>query len=101
MSSLLADASAEDDDLCISSVYAIKTQAATGRTLPANLVVLDCLGPSLCGRDVISKLNLLDAEVAFVSAHRDNQELESLLSNFQDLFEPGLGAIEGPPCIST
>lgn len=29
MSSLLADASAEDDDLCISSVYAIKSQAAT------------------------------------------------------------------------
>ncbi|XP_029849569.2 uncharacterized protein LOC115331590 isoform X1 [Ixodes scapularis] len=170
MSSLLADASAEDDDLCISSVYAIKSQAATvclvqpvrkklcwggidvsmeidtgspvcviprnvylqcrnrwpslakselrlncylgklpilgelhldvafqGRTVPANLVVLDCLGPSLCGRDVINKLNLLGAEVASVSAHRDHQDLESLLSDFQDLFEPGLGAIEGPP----
>ncbi|XP_040064666.2 uncharacterized protein LOC120838707, partial [Ixodes scapularis] len=61
-------------------------------TVPAPLVVVNCPGPSLCGRDVIGKLNTLDPLVSSVVAG-STRELEDLLLQFQDLFEPGLGTI--------
>ncbi|XP_064487305.1 uncharacterized protein K02A2.6-like [Ornithodoros turicata] len=71
-------------------------------TVEAAVTVLDCEGPSLCGRDLIQKLNLQGIPVLSLSGLREStsqqsQGLQAFLREFGDLFTPGLGLIKGPP----
>ncbi|XP_064462962.1 uncharacterized protein LOC135373828 [Ornithodoros turicata] len=73
-----------------------------GETVEAAVTVLDCEGPSLCGRYLIQKLNLQGIPVLSLSGLREStsqqsQGLQALLREFGDLFTPGLGLIKGPP----
>ncbi|XP_070387200.1 uncharacterized protein [Dermacentor albipictus] len=75
-----------------------------GKTLDATLTVLQCDGPNLCGRDVISAfersgrpvLSILGEETSGEQNVPDSTLVSALLEEFGDLFTPGLGLIDGP-----
>ncbi|XP_049525590.1 uncharacterized protein LOC125946427 [Dermacentor silvarum] len=68
------------------------------------LIVLDCAGPSLCGRDLITALSNMGVTIGQLTApelpaatrsfaHRVN----SMLADYEDVFSADLGLIKGPP----
>ncbi|KAK8783048.1 hypothetical protein V5799_015611 [Amblyomma americanum] len=66
----------------------------------AELYVVQCPGPSLCGRDVIQKLHLLpDQEVGTILTPdcEMSSVTEQLKEKFKDLFGLGTGLMKGPP----
>lgn len=66
----------------------------------AELYVVQCPGPTLCGRDMIQKLHLLpDQEVGTILTldSKISSVTEQLKEKFKDLFEPGTGLMKGPP----
>ncbi|XP_075534013.1 uncharacterized protein LOC142567699 [Dermacentor variabilis] len=74
-----------------------------GVTVECALTVLDCAGPSLCGRDLIQRLNSAGAPVvSFVensAATHDSSEssVNSIFNDYNDVFSEELGLIKGPP----
>ncbi|XP_037290511.2 uncharacterized protein LOC119185683 [Rhipicephalus microplus] len=72
-------------------------------TIQAELFVIDCPGPMLCGRDTIRSFNtagvpvLTGNEVACVQAENADRMVETMLSKYSDVFPPGLGLLRGPP----
>ncbi|XP_075550253.1 uncharacterized protein LOC142583647 [Dermacentor variabilis] len=74
-----------------------------GVTVECALTVLDCAGPSLCGRDLIQRLNSAGAPVvSFVensAATNDSSEssVNSIFNDYNDVFSEELGLIKGPP----
>ncbi|KAK8767019.1 hypothetical protein V5799_006200 [Amblyomma americanum] len=66
----------------------------------AELYVVQCPGPSLCGRDVIQKLHLLpDQEVGTILTPdcEISSVTEQLKEKFKDLFELGTRLMKEPP----
>ncbi|XP_075539754.1 uncharacterized protein LOC142574591 [Dermacentor variabilis] len=74
-----------------------------GVTVKCALTVLDCAGPSLCGRDLIQRLNSAGAPVvSFLensAATNDSSEssVNSIFNDYNDVFSEELGLIKGPP----
>ncbi|XP_077542631.1 uncharacterized protein LOC144155199 isoform X2 [Haemaphysalis longicornis] len=73
-------------------------------SVPCPLIVLDCAGPSLCGRDLIASLDKtgvpigdLTAPNLTTSAEPSDNMLNRLLGEFEDVFSTDLGLIKGPP----
>lgn len=74
-----------------------------GVDVDCSLTVLDCSGPSLCGRDLLAKLK--DAGMSILqwaghdSAAPDPKCSSSvnIFSDYQDVFSRDLGVIKGPP----
>nr|XP_037284101.1 uncharacterized protein K02A2.6-like [Rhipicephalus microplus] len=71
-------------------------------TVDCDLVVLDCEGPSLCGRDLLQMLETQGAPLLHIASLSSDGKLESrtaapVLEQYADLFAEGLGAIKGPP----
>ncbi|XP_072141799.1 uncharacterized protein [Dermacentor andersoni] len=74
-----------------------------GVTVECALTVLECAGPSLCGRDLNQRLNSAGAPVvSFVensAATNDSSEssVNSIFIDYNDVFFEELGLIKGPP----
>ncbi|XP_049270340.1 uncharacterized protein LOC125757993 [Rhipicephalus sanguineus] len=73
-----------------------------GTTVQCTLTVLDCDGPSLCGRDLLKKLT--DERIQVLNVYpqpsRSSQAQEVILKLLQknaDLFTEGTGLMKGPP----
>nr|XP_037276229.1 uncharacterized protein LOC119169216 [Rhipicephalus microplus] len=73
-------------------------------SVPCPLIVLDCAGPSLCGRDLIALLSKTSVPIGDLtepdptaSAEPSDPMLNRLLSEFEDVFSTDLGLIKGPP----
>lgn len=67
-----------------------------------NLIVLDCEGPLLCGRDLLQKLQEQGAAVLHVAAPPLGASPESppapaVLDRYSDLCTEGVGLMKGPP----
>lgn len=70
------------------------------RTVTAPVTVLRQSGPCLCGRDLIQKLNNLGVPVLSLSSsasHEGGLNLEPILTDYSDVFEPELGLFKVPP----
>ncbi|XP_037528470.1 uncharacterized protein LOC119405702 [Rhipicephalus sanguineus] len=73
-------------------------------SVDCSLVVLDCPGPSLCGRDLLILLEQAGAPVVRV-AHEDeatairakHHSVNALRHTYEDVFSETLGLIKGPP----
>ncbi|XP_037508363.2 uncharacterized protein LOC119384143 [Rhipicephalus sanguineus] len=74
-----------------------------GATVECALTVLDCAGPSLCGRDLIQLLNVAGVPVVCVAGVSEPTEqtgkssVNSIFNDFHDVFSEELGLITGPP----
>ncbi|XP_049271651.1 uncharacterized protein K02A2.6-like [Rhipicephalus sanguineus] len=74
-----------------------------GATVECALTVLDCAGPSLCGRDLIQLLNVAGVPVVCVAGVLEPTEqtgkssVNSIFNDFHDVFSEELGLITGPP----
>lgn len=73
-----------------------------GTTVQCTLTVLDCEGPSLCGRDLLKKLTDECIQVlnVYPQPSRSSQAQEvipKLLQKNADLFTEGTGLMKGPP----
>ncbi|XP_077544530.1 uncharacterized protein LOC144157052 [Haemaphysalis longicornis] len=73
-------------------------------SVPCPLIVLDCAGPSLCGRDLIALLDKTGVPIGHLtapdlttSAEPSDNMLNRLLGEFEDVFSTDLGLIKGPP----
>lgn len=71
-------------------------------TVDCNLVVLNCEGPSLCGRDLLQKLEIQGAPLLHIVSQSAEVKLESqgaalVMGRYADLFTDGVGLIKGPP----
>ncbi|XP_037565796.2 uncharacterized protein LOC119445607 [Dermacentor silvarum] len=73
-------------------------------TVECALVVLDCPGPSLCGRDLIFLLSDAGSPVLSLSAKpltaqpsTTTQVTADVFAEFPDVFSSDLGLIKGPP----
>lgn len=88
----------------------LRLQVSFGsRTVGGVLAVLDCPGPNLCGRDLISAFNRLGVPVLHSTAGREdkllhvtsagsgNGDVKRCLKEYEDLFKPGLGLLKGQP----
>ncbi|XP_037528675.1 uncharacterized protein K02A2.6-like [Rhipicephalus sanguineus] len=81
------------------------TARCDGKDRQGTVVVVDSLGPSLCGRDTIKAFNEIGvpmltnvvASVQPIKFNGPNTGLEALLSEYADVFAPGLGLCKGPP----
>ncbi|KAK8771294.1 hypothetical protein V5799_025462 [Amblyomma americanum] len=81
------------------------TATCDGKGIPGTVVVVDSVGPSLCGRDTIKAFNeagvamlsRVVASVQPVEIKADSTELQELLNEYADVFAPGLGVCKGPP----
>ena len=75
----------------------------SGATIQAELFVIDCPGPMLCGRDTIRSFNMAGVpvltgnDVACVQAENADRMVETMLSKYSDVFAPDLGLLRGPP----
>ncbi|XP_077519830.1 uncharacterized protein LOC144129558 [Amblyomma americanum] len=69
------------------------------------LMVFDCEGPSLCGRDLLTLqdnagapvLHLTPACGATETSETDTCKIKSIFSDYQDVFTTELGLMKGPP----
>lgn len=77
-----------------------------GHTVGGVLAVLDCPGPNLCGRDLISAFNSLGVPVLHSTSGSEdkllhvtsgNRDVRRCLDEYADLFQPGLGLLKGHP----
>ncbi|XP_049276050.1 uncharacterized protein K02A2.6-like [Rhipicephalus sanguineus] len=81
----------------------VKMQASyKSATVDCDLVVLDCEGPSLCGRDLLQMLETQGAPLLHIASLSSDGKLESrtaapVMQQYADLFAEGLGTIKGPP----
>ncbi|XP_070385603.1 uncharacterized protein [Dermacentor albipictus] len=74
------------------------------KEVKSSLMVLNCSGPSLCGRELISKFNDAGSSVLNVSVQQSSgprssrtPAIHAVLSEFKDVFSPELGLIDGHP----
>nr|XP_054926433.1 uncharacterized protein LOC129384873 [Dermacentor andersoni] len=69
------------------------------------LTVLDCEGPILCGRDLLTLLDNAGAPVLHVTpacgatetSEMDTCKVKAIFTDYQDIFTTELGLMEGPP----
>ncbi|XP_077539069.1 uncharacterized protein LOC144151809 [Haemaphysalis longicornis] len=75
--------------------------AYKGAVVDCSLVVLNCPGPSLCGRDLIFQLSNAGSPVLNLTAEAGSPTslpaVDDIVSEFQDVFSAELGCISGPP----
>ncbi|XP_070395263.1 uncharacterized protein [Dermacentor albipictus] len=76
----------------------------SNKEVKSSLMVLNCSGPSLCGRELISKFNDAGSSVLNVSVQQSSgpgssrtPAMHAVLSEFKDVFSPKLGLIDGHP----
>ncbi|XP_049529021.1 uncharacterized protein LOC125947782 [Dermacentor silvarum] len=70
-----------------------------------SLTVLDCEGPSLCGRDLLTLLDKAGAPVLHVTpvcgatktSEMDPCKVKAIFTDYQDIFTTELGLMKGPP----
>lgn len=80
------------------------------KTVDSKLIVLGCPGPSLRGRDLIRDMNSCGASVLHLASGQTSSEgagrvpssatdsnLQAILTEYADLFEPVLGSLKGSP----
>ncbi|XP_049519122.1 uncharacterized protein LOC125943700 [Dermacentor silvarum] len=74
------------------------------KEVKSSLIVLNCSGPSLCGRDLIAKFSDAGSSVLNVSVQQGpgpgssrTPAMDAVLSEFQDVFSTELGLIDGHP----
>ncbi|XP_049525093.1 uncharacterized protein K02A2.6-like [Dermacentor silvarum] len=74
------------------------------KEVKSSLIVLNCSGPSLCGRDLIAKFSDAGSSVLNVSVQQGpgpgssrTPTMDAVLSEFQDVFSTELGLIDGHP----
>ncbi|XP_072143810.1 uncharacterized protein [Dermacentor andersoni] len=74
------------------------------KEVKSSLMVLNCSGPSLCGRELISKFNDAGSSVLNVSVQQSSgpgssrtPAINAVLSEFNDVFSSELGLIDGHP----
>lgn len=85
--------------LPLSGVFKLVVNNPTGET-EGELYVTKCSGPSLCGRDIIQKLNILGQRsiTFFVQVDSSVQEtVTNLKRGFSNLFPPGTGLMKELP----
>lgn len=74
-----------------------------GVSFDCPLIILDCTGPSLCGRDLIAQISKSGMPIFNLRAQPDTHSgtttsaVEDILAEFQDVFQPEVGVIDGPP----
>ncbi|XP_037566419.2 uncharacterized protein LOC119446133 [Dermacentor silvarum] len=74
-----------------------------GVSFDCPLIILDCTGPSLCGRDLIAQISKSRMPIFNLRAQPDTHSgtttsaVEDILAEFQDVFQPEVGVIDGPP----
>ncbi|XP_072144205.1 uncharacterized protein [Dermacentor andersoni] len=74
-----------------------------GVTVKCALTVLDCAGPSLCGRDLIQQLNSAGAPVirfledSAATKESSESSVNSIFNDYHDVFSEELGLIKGHP----
>ncbi|XP_077512088.1 uncharacterized protein LOC144123044 isoform X2 [Amblyomma americanum] len=71
-------------------------------TIDCKLVVLNCEGPSLCGCDLLQKLEIQRAPHLHIVSQSAKLKLECqgaapVMDQYADLFTEGVGLIKGPP----
>ncbi|XP_049516290.1 uncharacterized protein LOC125942169 [Dermacentor silvarum] len=73
-------------------------------SVDCSLVVLDCPGPSLCGRDLLILLEQAGVPVLRVTCEGEATEsqvnchnINAIRDTYQDVFSETLGLIKGPP----
>lgn len=75
--------------------------AYKGAVVDCSLVVLNCPGPSLCGRDLIFQLSNAGSPVLNLTAEAGSPTslpaMDDIVNEFQDIFSAELGCISGPP----
>ncbi|XP_077492068.1 uncharacterized protein LOC144102775 [Amblyomma americanum] len=74
------------------------------KEVKSSLMVLNCSGSSLCGRELISMFNDAGTSVLNVSVQQNSgpgsnhtPAMHAVLSEFKDVFSPELGLIDGHP----
>ncbi|XP_037503417.1 uncharacterized protein K02A2.6-like [Rhipicephalus sanguineus] len=80
------------------------TARCNGKDMQGTVVVVDSLGPSLCGRDTIKAVNEIGvpmltnvvASVQPIKFNGPNTGLDALLGEYADVFARGLGLCKGP-----
>ncbi|XP_077507861.1 uncharacterized protein LOC144118977 [Amblyomma americanum] len=79
------------------------TGAHQGVSVECTLIVLDCTGPSLCGRDLLTLLDRAGVPVLQVGkreapvAGEAINHINVLRSIYEDVFSEELGLMKGPP----
>ncbi|XP_037509565.1 uncharacterized protein K02A2.6-like [Rhipicephalus sanguineus] len=81
------------------------TARCDAKDMQGTVIVVDSLGPSLCGRDTINAFNEIGvpmltnvvASVQPIKFNGPNTGLEALLSEYADVFARALGLCKGPP----
>ena len=65
----------------------------TNKSQKVTLIVVDSLGPSLLGRDILRQFNLLNEQIQNIST--DSKLKNDLTQQFPELFSEGLGCYKG------
>ena len=66
-----------------------------GQQEDLSLLVVEGDGPSLLGRDWLSKLRLNWQQIFIMQAEESHKGLEKVLSQFKEVFNPNLGSLRG------
>ena len=66
-----------------------------GQQEDLSLLVVEGDGPSLLGRDWLSKLRLNWQQIFIMQAEESHKGLEKVLSQFKEVFNPNLGSLQG------
>ena len=70
---------------------------ASGKMVKAKLIVIDKDGPTLLGRDILSRLEILPKEINNIQKHgkQESQFKMDIKNQFPKLFSSGLGTYKG------
>ncbi|XP_077527718.1 uncharacterized protein LOC144139144 [Haemaphysalis longicornis] len=72
-----------------------------GAVVDCSLVVMNCPGPSICGRDLMFQLSNAGSPVLNLTAEAGSPKslpaADTIVNEFQDIFSAELGCISGPP----
>ncbi|XP_042148117.1 uncharacterized protein LOC120840483 [Ixodes scapularis] len=75
--------------------------AYKGAVVECPLIVLNCPGPSLCGRDLLFQLSNAGSPILQMTAEAGSPTslpaADDIANEFQDVFSAELGCISGPP----
>ncbi|KAM7309528.1 uncharacterized protein ISCGN_006535 [Ixodes scapularis] len=75
--------------------------AYKGAVVECPLIVLNCPGPSLCGRDLLFQLSNAGSPILHTTAEAGSPTslpaADDIANEFQDVFSAELGCISGPP----
>ncbi|XP_042143933.1 uncharacterized protein LOC121834249 [Ixodes scapularis] len=75
--------------------------AYKGAVVECPLIVLNCPGPSLCGRDLLFQLSNAGSPILHMTAEDGSPTslpaADDIANEFQDVFSAELGCISGPP----